>query len=157
MEEHPSRTLIHTHHLTRECSHITIECYAASAFKLEHNYGYSADSNSTIFTDGYLCAAEFLKKGNDLHSTGLKHPHISHDLQFPRSQIRSRRRKNKLYSSQSIHSLHPQQPGSESNLLRRAVRKQQKATHWDTRTCVQEEFLHGLVVLALLKCLVLTE
>lgn len=84
-----------------------------------------------LLLNWFLCITEF-RKGK-LFALGLEHLHISFTFLMPfisRSQIRSWRKKNKLYSSQSIHSPHPQQSGSESNLLHTAIRKQQKATYW---------------------------
>lgn len=57
----------------------------------------------------------------------------------------------------NLSTVHAQQSGSEFNLQRRTVWRQQKATHWATRTYIKGEFLQGLWVLALLKCLLLTE
>lgn len=81
----------------------------------------------SFWTDDCSSVVLSLHRGKYLqYGIILEHLHISisfsHALQS-RLEIRSRRRKNKPYSSQSIFSPHPQRPGSEFGLLQSSQNK----------------------------------
>lgn len=68
----------------------------------------------------------FLRLHFRLWPVELKNPHISHDLQFTTANQEPKEgRINPIHATLRI--LRLQLPGSESKLLRRFVRKQQKA------------------------------